>query len=287
MSDITAQKEAYSKLQKFVDTQDNIVILSDAKKINFANKKFFDFLNFETLESFKEEHDCICEFFIENDRFFHLGKVQEGENWLEVLEGFPHAQRVVSMIGQDFNVHAFSVTVNSFEKNLKIVSFTDISQTMLEHIKLEEKTIHDKLTGAYNREYFDQNYKTLLKNFNNGYYSLAIAILDIDHFKNVNDTYGHDIGDIVLKDMVEEINKFSRSEDILIRWGGEEFIVILKVESNNGLYKALDHIRGVIEQHYFEEIKQVTCSFGATIYKDNEPIDETIKRAGRNQVVIF
>jgi len=297
MSDITAQKEAYSKLQKFVDTQDNIVILSDGDKINFANKKFFDFLNFETLENFQEKHDCICEFFIDNDRFFHLGKVQKGENWIEVLENLSHAQRVVTMMGQDFNIHAFSVTVNSFEKNLKIVSFTDISQTMLEHIKLEEKTIHDKLTGAYNREYFDQNYKVLLEKFNNGYYNLAIAILDIDHFKTVNDSYGHDIGDIVLKDMVGEISKFSRSEDILIRWGGEEFIMILKVESDNGLYKALDHIRNIIEQHYFEEVKKITCSFGATIYKDNEPIDETIKRAdnalykakrnGRNQVVIY
>ena len=296
ISDITAQKESYSKLQKFIDTQDNIVILTNGKLINFANKKFFSFLEFEDLEQFKSKYDCICELFIANERFFHLGKIEESQNWVEVIQELPHSQRVVALMGKDFVVHAFSVTINHFEDNLQIVSFTDISQTMLEHIKLEEKTVHDKLTGALNREYFDQNYKQLIERYNKEHYNLAIAILDIDHFKLVNDTFGHDVGDYVLKEMVNEIQRFSRSEDLLIRWGGEEFIMVLKVESDNGLYKALEHIRTTIEKHYFEDVKKVTCSFGGTIYQEGEAIEDTIKRAdnalyeakkeGRNRVVI-
>lgn len=297
ISDITIQKEAYSKLEKFIDTQDNIVILTDSKELNFANRRFFDFLGYKDLMSFKKNYNCICQLFIENDRFFHLKKIKEQDRWIEEMIKLPAAQRVVAMLGQDFSVYAFSVTINKFENNLYILSFTDISETMLEQIELEEKTIHDKLTSAYNREYFDLNYKKLLKTYNDETHTLALTILDIDFFKLVNDTFGHDAGDFVLKELVSEINKFSRNEDILIRWGGEEFIIILKVESKTGLFKALEHIRKIIEEHYFKDVKKITCSFGATLYKDKEEIEDTIKRAdkalyqakntGRNKVVIL
>ena len=294
---ITEREEIYRNLEKFIDTQDNIVILTDGETISFANKKMFSFLGFEDLESFQKEHECICDYFLDtNDRFFHLGKVPEGRNWLEEMGTLPHSQRIVSMLGSDFVIHAFSVTVNKFDENLQIVSFTDITQTMLNHIRLEEKTIHDKLTGAYNREYFEQNYQYKIDQFSLEDYKLGLAILDIDHFKRVNDTFGHDTGDKVLQHFVKTVQKFSRSDDTLIRWGGEEFIVILKVRSEDDLKKALEHIRKVVELEKFEVIGNKTCSIGGTLYKDSEDIKKTIKRAdeavyeakanGRNQVVI-
>jgi len=296
LSDITLQKEAYNKLYKFIDTQDNIVILSDGYNIDFANRKFFKFLGFRNLEIFRSYHNCICEKFIEDDKFFNLSMVPEGKNWIEVIKTLPYSKRVVAILGDDFNLHAFSITINSYEDNLSIISFTDISQTMLLNIELEEKTIHDKLTNAYNREFFDKKYKSLLYECKQENQQFAISLLDIDHFKKVNDTYGHDIGDYVLKELVLQINNFSRKEDILIRWGGEEFILILKINSIEGLHKTLEHLRLSIAEHFFEHVHQITCSFGATIYKENEKIEETIKRAdnalyeakdnGRNKVVI-
>ena len=295
--DITEREEIHRNLQKFIDTQDNIVILTDGKTSDFANKQFFDFLGYDNLEQFQIKHRCICEFFIENDRFFHLGKINEDENWVHVMQTLPHSQRVVSMLGNDFQIHAFSVTINEFDKDILIVSFTDISQTILESIKLQEKTIHDKLTNAYNREYFEQNYKKLIDKFEQSNHLLGLALLDIDHFKIVNDTYGHDVGDYVLKHFVDIVHKFSRDDDVFIRWGGEEFILVLKVKSVESLETALEHLRKVIEQEKFETIGHKTCSIGATIYKDGEDIDKTIKRAdtavyeakdsGRNKVIII
>ncbi|MGB5868223.1 MAG: diguanylate cyclase [Arcobacteraceae bacterium] len=296
ISDITAEKEAYNKLQKFIDTQDNIVILSNGKKIDFANKKLFDFFGFSNLKTFQENHACICELFIEHHKYFHLGKIQKNENWIEVMNSLPNLARIV-MIKDKHNVdYVFSVTINKFEKDLWIVSFSDISETIQEQIKLEEKTTHDKLTGAYNREYFELSYTTqiaLAQNFN---HLLGIAILDIDYFKKINDSYGHDVGDSVLVELVNEIKKFSRLDDILIRWGGEEFLLMLQVKSADDLKKVLEHIRTVISSHNFKYIDKLTCSLGGTIYKIDEDISLSIKRAdialyaskanGRNMVTI-
>lgn len=295
--DVTYHVNIRRNLEKFINTQDNIVILTDGKELNFANEKFFRFLGFTNLLSFKEQHSCICEFFIENDKFFHLGKIDDKENWIKKMQLLPAEQRIVSMMGTDFNIYAFSVAINEFDKDLLIVSFTDISQTMIEHFKLEAKIIHDKLTSAYNREYFEQNYQNIINKYEGDGFHLAIALLDIDFFKTVNDTYGHDVGDDVLIQFVKTIQKYSRQDDILIRWGGEEFILILKVTSKKSLIKALEHIRKVLELKEYEIVGHKTCSIGGTLYQRDEDIEKTIKRAddatykakntGRNKVVVI
>ena len=287
---------AYDNLQKFIDTQDNVVFLTDGKELHFANKKFFEFVGFETLDEFKKHNRCISENFIENDRFFHLGKLQNDKCWLQHMIDLPYSKRVVTILGRDFKPHAFSVSINEFDDKLYIVGLADISQTMLNQITLENKVLHDKLTGAFNREYFEQNYQILIDKYtSNGYY-LGIALLDIDHFKIVNDTYGHDVGDEVLMHFVSTVHKFSRNDDIFIRWGGEEFILILKIMTKADFFKVLDHLRKVIEMQDFPVIGKKTCSIGGAIYENNEDIQKTIKRAdeavyeakesGRNMVVI-
>ncbi|MBU0924414.1 diguanylate cyclase [bacterium] len=295
--DITVQKEAYNKLYKFIDTQNTIVILTNGEEINFANKEFLNFFGFKELEDFKKESKCICEFFLENDRFFHLGKLKNNENWIDAIISLSQPKRIVGMLTKDSIIVVFSITLNYFEDDLYIVSFSDISQTINEQIILEEKTVHDKLTGAYNREYFEKNYRNIIKEYHLKNYRFALCLFDIDDFKKVNDTYGHDIGDYVLKELVSEISKFSRDDDILIRWGGEEFILIMKIKSENDLSKVLEHLRMRIEKHIFKKVEKVTCSFGVTFYKEGEDIETTIKRAdlglyeakakGKNQVIMI
>ena len=296
ISDITSQKIAYDKLYKFIDTQDNIVILTTGKNIEFANKKFFQFLGFKDIEEYKTNHKCISDLFIEEEKFFNLSLLNEEENWVNIIQTLSHRKRVVAIKGINGITHAFSVTINKFEDAIYIVSFTDISETMLENMKLEQKVLRDTLTNAYNREFFENNYSRLIETFENEDMYFGLAMIDIDNFKKINDTYGHDVGDKILINLVSIIENSSRNDDILIRWGGEEFIMILKVSSENGLKIALENLRKTIENSKINNLPQITCSFGGTLYKDNELITDTIKRAdeslyvaknqGKNRIII-
>ena len=296
ISDITSQKIAYDKLYKFIDTQDNIVILTNGKNIEFANKKFFNFLGFKNIEEYKINHKCISDLFIEDDKFFNLSFVNENENWVNIIQTLSHRKRVVAIKGIDGITYAFSVTINKFEDAIYIVSFTDISETMLANLELEQKVLRDKLTNAYNREFFENNYKRLIETFENDEMYFGLGMIDIDNFKKINDTFGHDVGDKILVTLVSNIEKSSRNDDILIRWGGEEFIMILKVSSENGLKIALENLRKIIENSKIDNLPKITCSFGGTLYEKNEPINNTIKRAdealymakaaGRNKVIL-
>jgi len=124
-----------------------------------------------------------------------------------------------------------------------------------------------------------------------------VAFMDLDHFKRINDTFGHDRGDEVLKAFVALIKEHIRSSDVFVRWGGEEFILILSVPDQAYLQMVLEKLRDAIARYDFEKPETLTCSIGATMYGEGETIQETIKRAdealytskagGRNRVTVF
>lgn len=293
---ITDHKMIQENLKKLIDSQNNIIILTNGRELTYANKQFFSFLGYLNLEDFRKEHECICEFFIEDDKYFHLGKISKEQNWIEEIQKVPDGGNIVSMKDKYDVVHAYSVNVNNFEKDLCIISFTDISETIIKQESLEKKVCSDKLTTAYNREFFDKNIETILKDNEKNNLKTVIVMFDIDHFKNVNDTFGHDVGDEVLKEFVEIIKSISRFNDILIRWGGEEFIMILSIKDDNTLFKILEKYRETVSNNNFKFVGKITCSIGAAIYDDSEMIKDTIKKAdtalyeaknsGRNRVLI-
>jgi len=288
-------KKESSKLQKFIDIQDSIVILTDGHDFKFANKKFFDFFGYRDLDDFLLEHHCICEHFIKIDDFFSLDDVQDKErNWIESLLNLSGRKRIVSMQNKDLINSAFSITINKYDEENYIINFSDISDTMHEKLHLQKQLVKDQLTNAYNRNYFDNNINKLIKLHNNKNEKTGIIFLDIDHFKNVNDTYGHQIGDEVLKTIVNIVKSNIRDEDKLIRWGGEEFIIILSANKIDNVYKNAEHLRLLIEAHNFKKVGKLTCSFGIVLHQNDSDINESIKKAdeklyesknsGRNKV---
>ena len=286
-----------NKLENVINIQENIVIITNAETLEFANKKLFDFFGYENLEHFLKYHKCICDFFIEDDRFFHMKKIQpHDKHWIESILHLNPRERIVSMVNKSDIPHAFIVAINTYEEDEYIINFSDISDTIIENQTLHEQVIHDPLTNAYNRFYFTNKIKQLIESNQQKNLYTALIMFDIDHFKVVNDTFGHDVGDSVLTTLVNIVHRFSRYDDKLIRWGGEEFIIVISAENIQNVKRQAEHLRTVIENHHFEEVEHVTCSFGCAMYEDSESIEDTIKRvdenlykaknSGRNKVII-
>jgi len=262
ITNITKEKEQYLQLQKFIDIQDSIVILTNGKQLQFANKKFFDFFNYENLEAFLKNYSCICDKFIVSDTFFHLGKVNHKSNWINYMLSLSGRQRIVSMLDNSSVPHAFNVSLNKYDQKNYVINFTDISDNMAEKLQLKNQATHDPLTNAYNRTYFNQSIVPYINPNKNNTNKTAIVFLDIDHFKQINDDYGHKVGDNILIDLVQLIHNHIRTNDRLIRWGGEEFIIVISSESLKDTYNIAEHLRTTIEYHSFYDVKKLTCSFG-------------------------
>ena len=249
------------------------------------------------MEDFLQDYNCICDRFIEQENFFHLGKVKEDEeHWIESLLNLSGRQRVVSMLNYSVEPHAFAVSINNFGENEYVVNFIDITDSMIEKLELKKEASVDELTQLYNRIYFNKNISKILQMQKNHNMQTGIIFFDIDHFKNVNDTYGHDAGDKVLQQVASLVNKNTRSNDKVIRWGGEEFVIVTEVDTKESLQNIAEHLRVEIQKSEFIDVGSITCSFGCQMHNDTDDILETIKKAdeklyiakesGRNKVVI-
>jgi diguanylate cyclase (GGDEF)-like protein/hemerythrin-like metal-binding protein len=156
--------------------------------------------------------------------------------------------------------------------------------------------VKDQLTGLYNRYYLDVN---IDKYFNQGrryHEPLSMLLIDVDHFKKVNDTYGHDVGDQVLIELSRLLKENIRESDLLIRWGGEEFLVVLPKTDSLGCSALGEKIRKTVESYDFQKIQNLTISIGGGKWLPFEKKDELFKKVddalyeakknGRNKYVM-
>ncbi len=166
--------------------------------------------------------------------------------------------------------------------------FTDMQdeqELYKENKILKKETLIDSLTEVYNRKFLDYQITTCIKEFDVFGTPLGILFIDIDYFKNVNDIYGHDIGDKVLKNVSKNIKANVRKSDFVGRYGGEEFVVILRNISEEDIKIIAEKIRMLIQDSTFKinnNSINVTVSIGTAIQREGLNKDELLKIADTN-----
>ena len=297
-SDLSKLHEALEKFQKLIDLQSNIIFVTNGRQILFANKSFFEFFGFNNLDDFLANEPCVSNFFIKDDDFFHFEKLPKDTNrsWIDFLLQIPEQNRIISMLDKKSKPRAFKVMADKYEDSTNIVVFTDINETVIESQILRSKAHKDKLTGCYNREYLDDFFHDFTKKAFNINREVALIIFDIDNFKAINDTYGHNRGDEVLREFSKLIINNCREGDLVIRWGGEEFILVIAVKSIKQASSIAEKFRKLIESEHFEEVESITCSLGVSIHQHYRTLETTIgeadkalykaKESGKNRVEV-
>ncbi|OIO73027.1 MAG: hypothetical protein AUJ57_05110 [Zetaproteobacteria bacterium CG1_02_53_45] len=166
---------------------------------------------------------------------------------------------------------------------------------------LKESSMRDPLTNLYNRRFLEEYVGTLTSGISRRKSQIGVVMCDIDHFKHVNDTYGHEVGDDVLKGACEIMMQTVRGSDIVVRLGGEEFLVLLIDSSEEGALMVSERIRAQLEEHQFKTAQGAinkTMSLGVTLFpSDSDDFWECVKRSdvalyqakrtGRNQVIRY
>jgi len=178
-------------------------------------------------------------------------------------------------------------------------------------LSILEDSQHDKLTGLLNRKTFDDHLEKALQIVRRSYDEephrrrvaldqkgeFWLAIIDIDHFKRINDQYGHLFGDEVLILISRILTSTLRKNDLIFRFGGEEFVTIVYVADRATAQASFERLRQTVENHHFPQIDQLTISIGATLIKDTAMPSQLVghadqalyyaKNHGRNQVGFY
>ena len=165
------------------------------------------------------------------------------------------------------------------DKNDKISYFMSVGTDISAKKKLETLSIMDKLTNVFNRRKIDESLRLEIQRAERYNKKLSLIIIDIDHFKHVNDTFGHQMGDDVLIKVAEILQKSIRKIDILGRFGGEEFLIVCPQTEKEGVLKLAENIRKNIESYKFNTVRDITISLGLTSYQSGDDEDSIIKRS--------
>ncbi|AXH09689.1 hypothetical protein CP960_09545 [Malaciobacter halophilus] len=294
-------EEGIQKIKSILDAQDNIVFVSSSNIITNVNKKFLEFFKTNSLEEFLKQHSCVSKLFKKERGFFSL-ETLEGKDitWIEYLQNLNEVDRVVKIANNKDIDRVFTVNIDDYEHNGEhfVISLTDITELKEKSNLLEYQASHDLLTGLFNRQKFHEIFGKEIRRDKRYENDLSLILFDIDFFKNFNDEFGHNIGDEVLKFIANIVTKSVREHDTVVRWGGEEFLVLLPETNIQGAIKVAEKIRLAIEDFKSDEIpKSITASFGVTTLHEGDNEEEFIKKAdmalykakkeGRNRVISY
>jgi len=165
---------------------------------------------------------------------------------------------------------------------------------------IQSMAIHDELTGLYNRRYMRTVIEEHINRQTRGGQTFYVALLDLDHFKRINDTYGHHTGDEVLKSLAAQVSKQLRNTDVFGRWGGEEFLLLCLDPKPEKATICLSRLQSDLQRLVVCSANlelRITFSAGMAEHESGEPIDATIARAdralyaakaaGRDTVILF
>jgi diguanylate cyclase (GGDEF)-like protein/PAS domain S-box-containing protein len=230
-------------------------------------------------------------------------------NYLCVPLGAPEENLGVLYVEDRTSLLASSPQAVQFEQvavKRRSIAVAERVALALANLKLREllrnQSIRDPLTGLYNRRYLEESLNRELHRANRVNRNVSVAMLDLDHFKHFNDTFGHQVGDILLKEVAEAIKNRVRAGDLACRFGGEEFSLIISEVDADGAYQCVESIRKTIRHlslhHRGQTLGTITISAGIATYPvhgDNSEeliraADEALyraKNAGRDCVLVY
>jgi diguanylate cyclase (GGDEF)-like protein len=213
------------------------------------------------------------------------------------MSGLERRQDEVGTLMTSFNKMLMTIEqqageINTFATRLD-AAYKELEST---NARLKETSFKDEVTGLYNRRFFNLRLEEELSRYRRFNHPVSVVLADLDGFKAVNDEFGHTVGDDTLRDVAQILMKHSRGINVVSRYGGDEFAVLLVETSKAGARLYADRIREVVAKYPFSHGKVVTSSFGVASLPDDEAgtaedlfraADEALyaaKRAGKNQV---
>lgn len=285
--------------ESIMESSNNILFIHGKNGIVKSNRVFLHFFQVKNSDEFNSRHNSISDVFMEYESFYSQHILNDDTHWLDHLSNDKKSNdyKVLIMDINTFEPKAFQIHVTAL-KNLDkfLVTLVDITEITMKSKQFEIKATYDNLTKIYNRSKFNELIEIEYKKAQDYQEPLCFAMLDIDHFKMVNDVYGHMVGDETLITFASTINKLIRDEDIFARWGGEEFTLLLPSTDITEAHLIVEELREAIENVTFKLVGQKTCSIGLTQFNENDTIKDVIIRAddalykakesGRNKVCL-
>ncbi|HHB2167850.1 GGDEF domain-containing protein [Bacillus cereus] len=280
-------------LQTMFDFRNDLLFIVEDDEIVDCNTNFLEFFGYENLFAYREQHLVFAEHLIRENGYY---STTHDITWLDDTLSY---DRRIKMSNYEGEVSTFLLRATPLPEDLSrfIVKCTEITELDEIYQEQERLAMIDSLTEIYNRLKFQQILEAEWDNAMRNNENIALILFDIDNFKAVNDTYGHDFGDLALIELAELMKSKVEQQHVFARWGGEEFIILVTNTVEKEAFQVAESLRFFIETKQFSGISKLTASFGVALYEKGITREELMQRAdialyeakknGKNQVCIY
>ena len=289
---INQLKEKTYELNSILNSQKTMVVVLCNNYIHTVNKQFLEFVESNSLDEFNK-NVIQSQDNIEQASDYYIIDNYNKISSLTKINSTYKKDIIVKINNSIFKVH---ITYYDFNGKHYVLTFADITALSKRADLLKYQAHHDNLTKLFNRQKFNEILARELNRNTRYNHDFIVAMFDIDLFKTINDSYGHDVGDVVLINLSQTVKNALRETDTLARWGGEEFMILLPETTLKDGMKIIEKLRKLVfKSDLSNEFKEsITCSFGVTKYQKNDTFDTILKRVdvalykaknnGRNRV---
>lgn len=270
----------------FAQSRDGVVVLDENGKVYETNQRFADLLGY-TMEELYQLH--VWDWAHGLTRADLLGMMRAIDD-----EGHHFETQQVRKDGSLVDVELSNSCTFFRGQKLIFCICRDITERKAAERRIRYLATTDTLTGASNRGEFSRRFAEEIERAHQHRTPLGLVMFDLDHFKHINDSHGHDVGDAVLRGVMEVVRWNVRVGDVIGRWGGEEFMLLLPGSDLRDALGVAERLRAGIAAHHVEPVERVTASFGVVVLEHAEGFDALVKRvdvalyraksAGRNRV---
>lgn len=285
--DITREYEQEKQIEAFLEVNLDMLCVSDLDgNFHRVNRKFEEIMGYSTEEL---QGRSLLEFVHEADKQATLEAIRQ------LSEEKTTSRFINRYLTKSGEYRYIEWHTQPSVGKYAYLSARDITENVMREEKLENLAVRDQLTGVYNRHFFDAIIDREMELSDQNHTPFSMILMDLDHFKKVNDTWGHPEGDEVLKQTAKTVADTIRVSDLLIRFGGEEFIILLPSTTLDGAVSAAEKIRSMLENHIHPVCGKQTASFGVAEKLTGETfaswyhrLDKALykaKQGGRNRVV--
>lgn len=281
-----------ASMKRYLDIVDRYIISSSTDLngvITEVSSAFCSFTGYAKDELIGKKHNIMRHPNTPNELYREMWRaLRRDETWRGEI-------RNTTKDGKSYWTHATISPI--YNASGEKIGYTSLRYDITSQKITEELSVTDQLTQLYNRLKLKSVFDSEIERASRYGQIFSVIILDIDYFKSVNDTYGHGIGDKTLIDVAKILKENSRATDVVGRWGGEEFMIILPQTDIKAAAEHAEILRAKIEQHRFEAVGMKTSSFGVSSFIEGDTSETIVKRAddalyeaknsGRNRVCIL
>ena len=262
-------------INEVLNKNEDLIIISNLRNIKYSNNKFKDFFE---IKSNNEIDKCLFKIFEAKQGFLFISTHFTSNDFFEIYNKSSDDKKIVILKNKKGEDVIFKINITKLNNDDYFINLTDITKYHIEKNNLMKEAFTDNLTGVYNRSMLNKIFEETLNESKENNKPFALIIADIDFFKKCNDEYGHDVGDDVLINFANIINNKTRRDDIFARWGGEEFMLIIKETNLKNTIKIMNKIQEEIRKYKHPIAGKITASFGITLSKIEDNFKTMYKR---------